>query len=426
MNIDTYAGISVARYVAMRNLDNSEIERIVKQVEQSGGHLFEHASRVMSRVSFVDEIRYSIQLDLTDTIECIERNALETYLLCSCLDTLASKDNYVEMKNWLEAKDPSIYGLTERSELINQAGVEQTVLTNDVFSSILPEVLKIYSKHYGINQNIINVITELPINIKEELASAYTIYKESNPDGKKDWEQGIIGVDNKLKKIIVGYLFQYRRNLYTHESKRFESFGGVSAVRASLRKGITDLSPANTIRFPYEKTSYIVTCHYGDEAEFLREVLITCLANKFNLLYSGWSDAYKKAEKAKRLLYAFLYELKHNVQIMQLHLQVLSEPLMYPNGNGSPKLETEIAQAVLGNDNNRILPIDDYFLRLYLEAASQFNNEVDKTGANTKSHMEDTSQSVNELIMKSKIRLYSQELGKRCIQLLENYPVTLP
>lgn len=171
MNIDTYAGISVAHYVAMRKLDNSEIEKIVKQVEQSGEYLFERASRVMSRVSFVDEIRYSIQLDLTDPIECIERGALETYLLCSCLDTLASKDNYVEMKNWLEAKDLTILGIKGRNELLDKEEANQVVLTKGIFPSILSKVLEIYNKHYGINKNIINLITELPNNFKEELAN---------------------------------------------------------------------------------------------------------------------------------------------------------------------------------------------------------------------------------------------------------------
>lgn len=155
----------------------------------------------------------------------------------------------------------------------------------------------------------------------------------------------------------------------------------------------------------------------------MREVLITCLANKFNLLYDEWSTTYRKAEKAKRLLYALLYELKHNVQIMQLHLQVLSEPLIYEGIDGSPKFEIKVAQAILEGDQDSVLPIDSSFLRSYIEAASQFNNEVDKTGANTKFHMEDSSQFVNDLIMKSKIRLYSQELGSRCVQLLENYPI---
>jgi hypothetical protein len=422
MNVDTYAGLSVARYVAMRNLDTSETERIIKQVEQKEERLFERASRVMSRVSFVDEIRYTIQLDLTDQIECMERNALETYLLCSCLDTLASKDDYVDTQSWLKARDLSICGISEREKLINQAGAGQQALTNGVFSSVLSESLKIYNKHYGVNKSIKNVIDELPINVREELASAYTIYKKSDSGGEEEWRQKHI--DDKLKIIFLDYLFQYRRNLYTHEIEWFESFGGVSAIRESLRKGITELSPASTIHFPYKKDkAYVVTCHYGDEAEFLREVLITCLANKFNVLHSGWSNTYRKAEKSKRLLYALLYELKHNIQILQLHLQVLSELLIYRSGDGSPKLETKVAQSMLGNNMGNTLPIDDYLLHSYIEAASQFNTEIDKTGANTKLHMEDTSQSANDLIMKSKVRLYGQELGKRCMQLLNDYPI---
>jgi len=418
MNIDTYAGLSIARYVAMRNLDTSEIERIKKE-EPS---LFERASRVMSRVSLIDEIRYDVQLDLTDVIECQERNALETYLLCTCLDTLSGKDDYVDIQNWLKTRDESILGISDREKQITLEEENQQVFTNKIYSSVLSESLITYNKHYGINQNIKNIIYELPIDIKEELAMAYTIYKESDSDGEEHWRQKKI--DDKLKTIFMNYIFHYRRNLYTHESRRFGSFGGVSIVRQALRKGIAELPSAGTMRFPLEKNyAYIVTCHHGDEAEFLRKVIIVCLAHKFDVLQNGWSSAYKKAERSKRWLYALLYELKYNIQIMQLHLQVLSEPLIIKSGNGSPKLEIKIAQSLLENNNNELTALDGYLLHSWIEAALQFNKEIDKTGADTKYHMEDTSQSANDLIMQSKVRLYAKELGKRCTQLLEDYPI---
>ncbi|MCZ2120655.1 MAG: hypothetical protein LC108_00145 [Anaerolineales bacterium] len=166
MNIETYAGISVARYVAMRNLDTSEIDKIVKQVEKNGGNLFERASRVMSRVGFVDKIRYSVPLDLTDHNECIERNALETYLLCTCLDTLASKDDYVEIQNWLKAKkikpnvDKPIHGFIERNQVIDEIEAGKSLFTKNIFLSTLLKVLEIYNEHYGVNRNIANLIKD--------------------------------------------------------------------------------------------------------------------------------------------------------------------------------------------------------------------------------------------------------------------------
>ena len=137
-------------------------------------------------------------------------------------------------------------------------------------------------------------------------------------------------------------------------------------MREALRKGMVELSPASTIHFPLENNAYIVTCHDGDEAEFLRKVIIACLAHKFGLLHNGWSAAYGKAERSKRLLYALLYELKHNIQIMQLHLQVLSEPLVIKSSNGSPKLEIKITQSILENNNNEITTRDGYLLHPYL------------------------------------------------------------
>jgi len=435
MNINAYAGISVARYVAMQNLDTTEIEKIkqseIERIEKKEGSLFKRASRVMSRVSFVDEIRYDISLDLTDTFECIERNALETYLLCTCLDSLAGKDDYMDLQNWLKAKDTSttILGIPERKNLMTKEESKQQVLTSKIFSSVLSKSIELYNKHYGINQNIINTITNLPVYIKKELVSAYTIYKESDPDEEKRWrENRLDDVDDKLKTIFIKYLFHYRRNLYTHESRRFGSFGGVSTVRQALRAGTIELPSASTIRFPFgENNAYIVTCYDGDEAEFLRKVIIACLAHKFNLLHNGWSDAYRKAERGRRLLYTLLYELKNNIQVMQLHLQVLSEPLINKNKNGSPKLDVVIAQSILENNKNEITTRDGYllhpYLHPYIESALQFNNEIDKTGAATQYHMEDTSPYANNLIMKSKVRLHAKGLGNRCMELLEDYPI---
>jgi hypothetical protein len=196
-------------------------------------------------------------------------------------------------------------------------------------------------------------------------------------------------------------------------------------MRQSLRDGNIDLPREEQHKFPYEGGHILVTCHYGDEALFLRETLITCLAHKLGVLTPSWTQLYQQAERQKRMLYALLFELKYNIQIMQLHLQVLSEPLVIhaSDHSGSPKLQTRIAQLLAEKTSGTELPISSHFLEEYIKAAEQFNLAIDETGANTKIHMESTSQAANALMVESGIRWRGKALGKICEQMLETYPL---
>jgi hypothetical protein len=418
MNVTTFGALSVAHYVALRELGDSEIEAI----RQNDSNTLARVSKVMSRISFVDELRYSVQLDLTDMFQCMNRNALETYLLCTCFDTLSGKDNYLDLQGWLRAGRVSSLGISERQALLQVAESKMQTLLGTSFSEALSNILDINNKHYGINQNIKQLIQALPEETKNDIAKAYTIYKESASDCEKTWREK--NVNDKLKTIFIDYLFQYRCNLYTHESQDFPDFGGIRTMREALREGNIELPSAERHHFSMEKGFLLVTCHYGDEALFLRETLLTCLAHKLNVLNAGWSERYGKAERQKRMLYALLYELKHNIQVLQLHLQVLSEPLLLSFGkdDGSPKLETRISQTVLEKNRNEGLPVWDHLIESYIQSVLEFNVAIDKTGADIKHHMETTSQIANSLMMESKVRWRGQELGRYCMQLLEDYP----
>ncbi len=409
----TFGGLSVAHYVAMKELSADEI----KAIQQKDRELLERVSLVMSRVSFVDELRYSVSLDLGDLIQCIRRDALEIYLLCTCLDTLAGRANYFDVQTWLRTEHSNALGIAEKRELLKTFESEDRTS----FMAILSKALDIYNKYYGVNQNVRAVIQSLPAEMKTRLASAYTIFKQSDPQGKENWEKKT--VEEKLKTIFVDYLFQYRRNLYTHKSRSFPNFGGIRVMREALREGNVELPLAETHQLSMEKDFLSVTCQYGDEALFVREVIIACLADKLGVLSPDWTDMYRKAEQQKRMLQALLYELKYNIQILQLHLQVLSEPIILKTHGGSPKLEIKICQSLLDGSSYVKLPMDNNFLSSYIQAATEFNNEIEKTGANTKYHMETTSGAANELMTKFQIRYYGQILGRLCEKLLEDFPL---
>jgi len=411
IDINTFGGLSVAHNVAMRSLSDSEIEAI-KQKDPS---LLERVSKVMSRINFTDELRYSVNIDLTDAMECNHRNALETYLLCTCFDTLSGKDDYVELQSWLKAHKSTILGISDRAAILQSEKNNGTIVSAESFSSIIAEVLKIYNQQYGVNQNINLLVTSLPSDIKTQFVNEFTVNKKT---WEIPWQDKT--VDQKLKVIFIEYLFNFRRNLYTHESRSFPSFGGICLMRENLSKGIIELPKQSTYQFP----DYDVTCHHGDESLFIREFLFACLAHKLGVLSPEWRNLYKHAERQKRMLYALLYEIKHNIQVMQAYFQILLEPLIVysKDGQSSYKLETKVAQLLTTSNSDILLPIDKYFLESYFEAASQFNSEIDvlhKTSV--KKPFDETSQIANALI-NSKVRLHGQELGKRCIKLLNDYP----
>ena len=101
----TFGGLSVAHYVGFHELGDEEL----LAVENKDTGLLDRACKVMSRVIFVDQLRYSSQLeDLMDLLQGMDRSALETYLLCTCLDTLAGRDDYLDLQQWLNTKQNDV------------------------------------------------------------------------------------------------------------------------------------------------------------------------------------------------------------------------------------------------------------------------------------------------------------------------------
>ncbi len=391
----------------MRSLSDAEIESI-KRLDPV---LLGRVSIVMSRIDFIDELRYSVNIDLTNIIECNHRNALETYLLCTCFDTLSGKDNYEDLQSWLKTKKSSIYGVSERNTILNS-----NTLSIKSFSSLIDKILEIYNSHYGVNKNINLLITSLPNNIKATFVNEFTVVKQS---WKTTWQNRT--VDEKLKVIFVEYLFNFRRNRYTHESKTFPTFGGICLMRENLLKGIIELPDQSTLNFPHKSNYYEVTCHYGDEALFMREFLFACLAKKLGVLSNEWRNLYRHAESQKRVLYALFYEIKHNIQVIQSYLEILLEPLiLFPeNGKTSSRFKTKVAQLLLESASDISLPIDSFFLESYVQAALQLNDEIDNLQEKRAS---DQVLSFTRAITNSDFRLHTQILGRRCIQLLNDYP----
>jgi hypothetical protein len=412
----TYAGLSVAHYVAYRNLTDDEYAS-VKGINPS---VLAKASGVMSRLSFVDELRYIYKFDESDLIQCIHLDALEVYLLCTCLDTLAGKENYYDVQNWLKARKtkPAIHGSIEKNDHLTKVESLGERFSAALFQSVTSEILNIYNKNYGINQNIRQLILDLPESLKRFFADQYIIYQYGDESGKEKWENK--SVDVKLKNIFIDYIFKFRRNKFTHESTGFRNFGGICSSRKELGKGNFDVPSSDSETFETSDDTMYIECKYGDEALFLREVITACLANSLGVMDLEWDRLYRNAEKKKRMLYALISEIKYNIQVMQGYYGVLTESLMI-SGEGAPKFVSKVAEAVAMKSGNESLPIYKNIFDEYISAISQFNNEVDSVSAGRDGFV-NRSEEVLELIETANVRNSGLALWRFCGELLNEYP----
>jgi hypothetical protein len=411
----TYGGLSVAHYVAFRPLSREEQEAIKRKEP----HILSRASIATSRVSFIDEIRYSVQLDTTDSLQCMRIDDLELYLLCTCLDTLAGKDNYFDLQNWLKVRRRTgVHGVREKFRILQTAEEEKKYLSQESFQDTLEQILRIYNKNYGINKNIAQLVLSLPDAIKTEFADQYVIYRESQENTQETWNEKT--TDEKLKTIFIDYLFKYRRNKYTHEGRGFPNFGGICAARKALSEGEFGLPAPERLTFTMNGDDLVVTCNYGDEALLLREVIIACLANLLGVLSTDWLRAYRKAEQKKRILYALIAEIRYNIRVMQGYFGVLADPLIL-TGNGYPKFSTKVAQTLLENTDSPTLPLYESFLQSYVDSAGTFNSKIDvqPNGAHPFSTI---SKEALGLLEESRIRSSGMSLWMFCDKLLEEYP----
>lgn len=407
----TYGGLSVAVYVAYRRPTDDEFNTI-KNMPPA---LHKRARSAMSRLNFVDDLRYSYQFDETDYMQCINIADLETYLLCTCLDTLSGRDNYYDLQSWLKAKKikEEMLGSDTKQRILENYDSRGELFSISVFRDALTKILDAYNRNYGVNQNIRQLILSLPNPVKSAIANKYILYKGNEEKGKRKWEQK--SVDEKLKTIFVNYVFRSRRNKFTHEGTGYPSIGGICMARDRLSKGYFDLPESKSVKVD----DLSVECKYGDEALFLREVISACLANVLGVLRDDWISLYRQAERQKRILYALVSEIKYNIKVMQGYNGVLAQTLTVGK-EGSPKFDSTVARAFI-NQEGTSLPIWDECLREYVESITHFNEKVDSVSPGRTSFVQ-RSEEVVDLIEESGVRSAGWQLWRISSDLISRFP----
>lgn len=287
-----------------------------------------------------------------------------------------------------------------------------------MFQNSLKKLLKVYTSNYGINQNIRQLLLNLPDEIKKSIAEQYSITRTNANDSEEVWKNK--SVDEKIKVIFIDYLFKYRRNKYTHEGAGFRKIGGICSSREALSKGEFDISSSAPIALENSEKTLVIECKYGDEALFLREVILICLAHLLGVLNEGWINRYRQAERMRRILIAITEEIKYNKRIMQGYFGTLTEGIRVSNEN-SPKFIIAVAEKVLEASDTLVVPIYHEFIRDYLKAATFFNQNIDSIDEERQGFQKNTEQ-VFKLITDSKIQSQIRSLWWDCEKLINEYP----
>lgn len=403
LDVTTFAGLSTAYYVALREITEDEHTRI-KNVDKA---ILSKLSKVMSRVRFVDNLRYVIQLDTLGPIDGIDRDGLETYLLCTCLDTLAGKNDYYDLQTWLNtssSKNANILGLSEKSQIFQTETTSVSDFSEMVFQKIVGNILQIYNSHYGVNSNIKKMLLGLPDYLKSEISEQYII-KDNESWNKKT-------IDERIKSIFIDYLFPLRRNSYTHSSEVQGSFGGISEARKSLNSGNVQLPQQYERELKRDGKGLKVICKCGDESLFLRETIIACIADGLGLLDATWLKRYRTAELFRRVLVSLSYELEYNINLLQGYSGLLSQGLIMRDQENPHKMSTMVTSNIIEKQGDFVIPIEIPYLSVFFEQAVSFNKEIN--GLN--------NDRIRSLVSESSIVWHTQYARFVCETILRDYP----
>lgn len=171
----TAGGLAVAQRVALRSLTPEEIQ----QVRSLDRELLERARRTLSRVRFTDQLRYTIAqststTDIRDALQGFDRDALEIYLLCTCLDTLAGKDDFIDLPSWLRSNNRAYHGIVQRDADLDVSFAQPFERAR--YLPLIERLLNLYHQHYGVTKGIKDMVLALPGYIKDELSQGYRIY----------------------------------------------------------------------------------------------------------------------------------------------------------------------------------------------------------------------------------------------------------
>lgn len=216
--------------------------------------------RVTVRTRFIDLLRFRTSFKRSYFLNGghagylvdIEKQGLELYLLCTCIDALSGETDFLDFPTWLQVGTSQ----SKKNKYHIKDDKIKEILGNDAQALLNPDIFRnkaaklyseVYLSNFGNSEGFLQFFEELPNAAKEILAESYFIsdlLKEDYFSNEKDEVTEINGhkgfskytvslikekekwksKNNNEKVNIIGkYLYIHRRNAYTHKSEGWAS-----------------------------------------------------------------------------------------------------------------------------------------------------------------------------------------------------------
>ncbi len=188
---------------------------------------------IAQRLVFINQLRYKIAAqsgDMGTTFRIIvdsNIDALETYLLCTCIDAIAGGREYVEFPDWLDEN-------MDEMERKLKIGVFRSLFTilqhifrqktiNQNYLDITHKLFEEYKdSEVGLTRKFRELFENLPESLKDLIVDRFIWTKgdwasSRYQDSVKRWVA--LSTNDKIKKLATEYLYGFRRSKYTHAAR---------------------------------------------------------------------------------------------------------------------------------------------------------------------------------------------------------------
>jgi len=273
------------------NIDALEFLDRVRSLDQA---THDKIMGVCSRLQLVDAIQY--ESSFSTSWSRIQADALQVYLLCTCLDALAGQSDYRHFHEWVAQE--------EQQSLIEEIFAKKSSPAQPTptwYRQVTEKLASQWLDEYGVSRGFRGFILSLPGALKTELINSYAILKEPR-EGRESWAG--FSEDNRLRRVVA-YLYELRRNTFTHQARIVPTFVPARGIAGWVR----------TIpRKAWDFTVYFTNANeVRGEVSLLRIVIIGAIRHLLGYpVDRAFVDLHWKVESMRRLIRLALRELEFN------------------------------------------------------------------------------------------------------------------
>lgn len=197
-----------------------DFARRLEKLEEKAPAVRRLISDVANRVAFIDFLRFEIgwRAEETNNVGDSLRlganlDAVETYLLCTCIDALAGGREEVSFADWVSANP----------EQVEDAFGDRDSITSSQYAEVTEILFSAYrSTGISLTREFLGFFTNLPPFVQSAITGSLVLIEgdylsKAGQERLKKWQQ--LPEEKKLQSIALDYLYGIRRSKYTHAGK---------------------------------------------------------------------------------------------------------------------------------------------------------------------------------------------------------------